>query len=152
MNKVTVAAFLLVLILVITATTWFLLNQTNQVKVAAFKVDSEGWKNLGGLLLTCSFNVSIHNMGLNDVEGLKLRVKMFVNGSEIDVKNHVLAVDEGLVNDTFRAGTVRSFRGEMQYSLHQGGAIDTIGGHPAGASYATQVLLGEAVLDERVSP
>jgi hypothetical protein len=25
-------------------------------------------------------------MGLNDVEGLKLRVKMFVNGSEIDVK------------------------------------------------------------------
>ncbi len=152
MNKVTVAAFLLVLILVIAATAWFLLNQTNQVRVTAFTVDSEGWKNLGGLLLTCSFNISLRNMGLNDVEGLKLRVKMFVNGSEIDVRNNIFGVDEGLVNDTLHSGAVRSFRGEMLYSLHQRGAIDTIGGHPAGASYAAQVMLSETVLDEQLTP
>ena len=152
------AALFFVAIIVVAATTWFFLNQTNnlnqtnKVRVTAFSIDPEGWENPSGLLLTCSFNITLHNMGTNDVQGLKLRVKMFVNGSEIDVRNNILGAENGVVNDTLCAGEVRELRGELQYSLHQGGAIDTIGGHLAGASYVAQVMLGEDILDERWAP
>jgi hypothetical protein len=158
MNKIAAAAAFLVVVIVATATTWFFLNQTNalnqtnKVRVTAFSIDPEGWENPGGLLLTCSFNITLHNMETNDVQGLKLRVKMFVNGSEIDVRNNILGVENCLVNDTLCAGEVREFRGELLYSLHQGGAIDTIGGHPAGASYVAQVMLGKDILDESWAP
>jgi YVTN family beta-propeller protein len=155
MNKTTAVAAFLVVLVVATATIGFflnqinILNQTNKVQITAFSVDPKGWENPGGLLLTCSVNITLQNMGVNDVQELKLSVKMFVNGSEIDVRNNILDVDNGLVNDTLCAGEARNFRGEMQYSLHQGGAVDTIGDHPVGASYVAQVTLdGNDVLDE----
>jgi hypothetical protein len=158
MNKRIMAALFSVAIIVVAATTWFFLNQTNnlnqtnKVRVTAFSIDPEGWENPGGLLLTCSFNITLHNMETNDVQGPKLRVKMFVNGSEIDVRNIILGAENGVVNDTLCAGEVREFRGELQYSLHQGGAIETIGSHPAGASYVAQVMLGKDILDESWAP
>jgi len=155
MKKTTaVVTFLVVLILAV-ATTWFFfnhtntLNQINKVQITAFSIDPEGWENPGGLLLACSFNITLQNMGINDVQEMKLRVAMFVNGSEIDVENNVFGYDEGWVNDTFSPGEVRIFHGELRYGLHQGGAIDTIVGHPVGASYVAQVMLGvNDVLDE----
>ena len=153
-KRTAVAAFLVVLILA-SATTWFFFNQINtpdqinKVRITAFSVDPEGWKNPVGLLLTCSFNITLQNMGINDVQEVKLSVSMFVNGSEVDVESDVFGSDEGWVNLTFSSGEVRSFQGELQYSLHSGGAIDTIGGHPVGASYVAQVISGgDDVLDE----
>ena len=158
MNKRIMAALFLVAIIVVAATTWFFLNQTNNlnqttdVRVTGFSLDPDGWENLAGLYICCFFNVTLHNVGINDVQELVLRVKMFVNGSEIDVRNNILGVENGVVNDTLCAEEVREFRGELQYSLHQGGAIDTIGGHPAGASYVAQVMLGKDILDESWAP
>ena len=150
-------AFLLIII-VLTATAWFLLNQNDaldqkdMVRIIAFSVDPDGWGNPGGLLITCPFNISLQNIGAYDVQGLKLRVKMFVNGSEIDVKNVFQGLESDLVNDTLLVGEVREFRGELQYSLHHGGAIDSIGVHPAGSSYMAQVMLDENVLNELWAP
>ena len=155
MNKITAVAALLVVLIVATASTWFFLNQiytlnhTDKVQITAFSIDPEGWENPDGLLLTCPVNITLQNMGVNDVQKLRLSVKMFVNGNEIDVRNNIFGVDEGWANDTLCAGDARNFRGELLYSLHQGGAIDTIGGHPVGASYVAQVALGgNDVLDE----
>jgi len=155
MKKTTAVAAFLVVLIVATATTWFFfnqintLNQINKIQITAFSIDPEGWENPGGLLLTCSFNITLQNMGINDVKEVKLSVAMFVNGSEIDVEDNIFGSDEGWVNETFSSGEVRIFQGELQYTLHQGGAIDTIGGHPVGASYVAQVMLGSTdVLDE----
>ncbi len=155
MKKRTAAAALLVALIVVSAITWFVLyqinwlNQNNKIQITAFSINSKGWENPGGMLLTCSFNITLQNIGTNDVKELKLSVNMFINNSEIDVKNNIFGFDEGWVNGTFSPGEVRIFRGELQYSLHQGEAIDTIGGHPVGASYVAQVMLGgNDVLDE----
>ena len=158
MNKRIMAALFLVAIIFVTATTWFFLNQTNNlnqttdVRVTGFSLDPDGWENLAGLYICCFFKVTLHNVGINDVQGLVLRVKMFVNGSEIDVGNNILGVENVVVNDTLCAGEIREFRGRVEYSLHQGGAINTIGGHPAGASYVAQVMLGKDILDESWAP
>jgi YVTN family beta-propeller protein len=155
MNKTTAVAALLVALIVATTFIWFFLNQiytlnhTDKVQITAFSIDPEGWGNPGGLLLTCSVNITLQNMGVNDVQKLRLSVKMFVNGNEIDVRSNIFGVNEGWANDTLCAGDTRNFRGELLYSLHQGGAIDTIGDHPVGASYVAQVALGDNdVLDE----
>ena len=154
MNKMTAAAAIFVALIVVIAAIWLVFNQmnslsqTNKVHITAFIIDPEGWENPGGLLLTCSYNITLQNNGINEVQELRLNVKMFVNGSEIDVENNVFGVDEGSTNDTFSPGEVRILQGELQYSLHSGGAIDTVGGHPVGASYMAQVLLGNYVLDE----
>jgi YVTN family beta-propeller protein len=154
MNKMTAAAAIFVALIVVTAAIWLVfsqmnsLSQANKVQITAFLIDPEGWENPVGLLLTCSYNITLQNNGINEVQDLRLSVKIFVNGSEIDVENNVFGVDEGSTNDTFSPGEVRIFQGELQYSLHSGGAIDTVGGHPVGASYIAQVLLGNEVLDE----
>jgi len=154
MNKMTMAATIFVALIVTTAAIWLVFNQmnslsqTNKVQITAFIIDPEGWENPGGLLLTCSYNITLKNNGINEVQELRLNVKMFVNGREIDVENNVFGVDEGSTNDIFSPGEVRILQGELQYSLHSGGAIDTVGGHPVGASYMAQVLLGNEVLDE----
>ena len=150
----TVVAFSAVLI-VVTITIWFFFNQIstfnqiNKIQITAFSIDPKGWENPSGLLLTCSFNITLQNIGVNDVQEVKLDVAMFVNGSKIDVENNIFSCDKGSVNETFFSGEARIFQGELQYSLHPGGAIDTIGDHPVGASYVAQVMLGNNdVLDE----
>ena len=147
----------LIVIVALAVSTWItydpngkLQNQTDthDVKITAFSMD-KGWENPGGLLLTCWFNITLSNMGFNDVDGLKLWVQMFVNDSEVDVVNDIRGVyDNGSIIDALRAGEVREVRGELMYSLHVGGAIDTIGGHPIGAAYVAKVTLDDVVLDE----
>jgi YVTN family beta-propeller protein len=154
MKKTTAVAAFFVVLFVATAATWFFfnqhtLNQINKIQITAFSIDSKGWENLGGLLLNCSFNITIRNMGINDLKEVKLSVAMFVNGSEIDVEDNIFGSDEGWITVSLSSGEIRTFQGELQYTLHQGGAIDTIGGHPLGASYVAQVMLGSTdVLDE----
>lgn len=155
MKKRTAVAAFLVILIVAAAVTWFFFNridtldQINKVQITAFSVDSEGWENLGGLLFTCSFNITLQNMGVNDVEEVKLSVVMFVNGSEVDVEDSIFGSDEGGVDEKFSPGEVRIFQGELRYNLNQGGDINIVGGHPVGVSYVAQVMLGSAeVLDE----
>jgi YVTN family beta-propeller protein len=153
MKGTTATAAFLALIVATTATWLFLnqtntLNQINKIQITAFSIDPKGWENHSGPLLTCSFNITLKNMGTNDVQEVKLGVKMFVNGSAIDVRSNIFSIDEGWVNVTLGSGEVRIFRGELQYSLHQGEDIDTIGGHPVGAYYVAQAMLGNDILDE----
>jgi len=75
---------------------------------------------------------------------------MFVNDSKVDVLNDIHGVyDNGSIIDALRAGEVREVKGELMYSLHVGGAIETIGGHPIGATYVAKVMLDGVVWDER---
>ena len=148
----------LIVIVALAVSTWItydpngkLQNQTDthDVKITAFSMD-KGWENPGGLLLTCWFNITLSNIGLDDFDGLKLRVQMFVNDSKVDVLNDIHGVyDNGSIIDALRAGEVREVKGELMYSLHVGGAIETIGGHPIGATYVAKVMLDGVVWDER---
>jgi hypothetical protein len=145
-------AIVLITVVALSIAVWVVYNQISapNVKITAFSMD-KGWENLGGLLLTCEFNITLRNMGLNDVDGLKLLVQMFVNDTEVEVVNHWwgCVFSNGSINDILRTGEVREVKGELLYSLHVGGAINTIGGHPIGASYVVKVMLGAIVLDER---
>ena len=91
MNKMTAAVAIFASLIVATAVIWLVFNQmnslsqVNKVQIAAFLIDPEGWENPGGLLLTCSYNITLQNYGINEVQDLRLSVKMFINGSEIDV-------------------------------------------------------------------
>jgi len=113
MNKRTAAAAIFLALIVVTAAICLVFNhmnylsQTNRVQITAFIINPEGWENPGGMLLTCSYNITLQNNGINEVQELRLNVRMFVNGSEIDVENKVFGVDEGSTSDTFSPGEVR---------------------------------------------
>ena len=148
-------------VVVLSIFTWIIYNKNNEpqnqtnshnIKITAFSMD-KGWENLGGLVLTCRFNITLRNMGLQDVYGLKLIVQMAVNGSRVEVLNRIFGVfdNNGSIMNPLCAGEVREFKGELAYSLHAGGAIDTIGGHPVGASYVAKVMLDDSLLDEHLA-
>ena len=101
------------LILIATATWLFLnnfaFNQINKVQITAFSIYPKGWENPSAQLLTCSFNITLQNMGINEVKELKLEVIMYINGSEILVRNNIFDVDEGWINNTIFPGEAKSF-------------------------------------------
>jgi hypothetical protein len=168
MNRTTAAAALLVAVIVATAAIWFFLNQTNaldetnnpnetntpdqtnnpnEVRVTAFSVDPEGWKDPPDSWVACLFNITIENTGTNDVQGLWLKVTMFSVGENVgDVKaGAILGVNGDLRDFTLYIGEVRSFQGEM----HGGATLESLHRSPVGATYLAQVVLGSSnVLDE----
>jgi hypothetical protein len=155
-----ILAIILVTIVALSATLWIIYNQnspsstrisSHNVEITSFSID-KGWEYLGGLVITCGFNITLHNMGLNDVDDLKLMVQMFVNDTEVEVVNHWWGgvFNNGSINDMLRTGEVREFRGELVYSMGQANvAITNIGGHQIGSSYVAKVMLEDVVLDER---
>ncbi len=154
MNKKTTAATLVVVFIIVAAvTTWFFLNQpdtpnqTNAVKITAFSVDPEGWKDLPEKWAVCAFNITIENTGTNDVEGLWLKVTMFGFGEIVrhSKSGSILSASGNLRGFTLSAGEARTFQGE----LRSGATIEYFIRSPVGATYLAQVVVGSrTVLDE----
>jgi len=153
MKRTTLAIFL-ISIIALSISTWIIYNQyikLNQInspnfKITAFSMD-KAWEYPVGLILDCWFNITLHNMGVNDVDELKLLVQMFVNDSKIEVINSIHGVsDNGSITKPLLANEVREIRGELLSSVK---FIGNIGGHPNGASYVAKVMIGDNVLDER---
>jgi len=148
MNKRLILSMVLVAIISLTVATWYFVGQTNEtdvLRITDFWVD-DSWGNPVGLLLDCRFNFTLHNIGTRDLDGLDLKVRMFINDVEIEVGNYFEGVEEyGLVS--LGAGEVREFTGTVLYTLRGNMAI-TPGLQPDGASYMVMVMLDDAVLDE----
>ena len=152
MKKITAAATILVAIVIVAAAILFFLNQTDaldqsgEVRITAFSVDPEGWKESPDSNAACLFNITLQNTGTNDVQGLRLKITMFGVG-EIERGSKagtILGVNRDLRNFTLCTGEIREFPGEM----HGGGTIASLYRSPVGATYLAQVLLGNIVLDE----
>jgi heme/copper-type cytochrome/quinol oxidase subunit 2 len=152
MKKIAAAAAILVAIVVATATILFFLNQTDalnqtsEVRITAFSVDPEGWKDTPDSNAACLFSITLQNTGTNDVQGMRLKVTMFGFG-EIwrgSKAGTGLGVNSDLRNFTLCAGEVREFQGEMRDGATMAGLYRS----PVGATYVAQVMLGNDVLDE----
>ena len=152
MKKITAAATILVAIVIVAAAILFFLNQTDaldqsgEVRITAFSVDPEGWKESPDSNAACLFNITLQNTGTNDVQGLRLKITMFGVG-EIERGSKagtILGVNRDLRNFTLCTGETREFQGEM----HGGGTIASLYRSPVGATYLAQVLLCNDVLDE----
>jgi len=152
--KRTTIAIVLISIIALSIFTWIIYNQyikpnqinSTNVKITAFSMD-KAWENPVGLILECRFNITLHNMGVNDVDELKLLVQMFVNDSKIELINSIHGFSEnGSITKPLLANEVREIRGELLSSVK---FIGNIGGHPIGAAYVAKVMIGDNVLDER---
>ena len=67
------------------------------------------------------FNVTLHNLGNTDIEGVKVKVKLFANDSELWSQTWLDVVDDdgqvkSLLDPTFRlnAGEIRVFNGTYE--------------------------------------
>jgi hypothetical protein len=123
------------------------LQVPNEVlSITGFWVD-DSWENPGGLLLDCRFNFTVHNIGTEDLDGLELEVRMFINDSEVEVGNYFEGVGEyGLVS--LSVGEVREFTGTVLYTWKEDGVIYGAGYQPDGASYIVRVKWGDVILGE----
>ncbi|MBN1358378.1 hypothetical protein JW988_06370 [Candidatus Bathyarchaeota archaeon] len=153
MNRIAVAVTLVVAISVAATAAWFFLNQTDTlnltstVRITAFSVDPEGWKDPPDSWAACLFNITIENTGTEDMQGLWLKVTMFGFGENLvrqSKSGAILAVNGDLQSFTLSAGEARNFQGEM----HGGTTLDSLPS-PVGAAYLAQVVVGSStVLDE----
>ncbi len=152
--KRTTIAIVLISIIALPIFTWIIYNQyikpnqinSTNVKITAFSMD-KAWENTVGLILECRFNITVHNMGVNDVNELKLLVQMFVNDSKIELINNIQGFsDNGSITKPLLANEVKEIKGELLSSVK---FVSTIGGHPNGALYVAKVMIGDSVLDER---
>jgi len=150
-NKKILIGLVLISIITITVVSLFLTqqignaNNTNKVKIKAFSV-GKSWENPGGLEVTLPFNITLQNMGANDLEGLSIEVKMFENGSSVNVETFF--GENGQFNGTLRAGEVMEIKGLIGTTINATSIMFPIGGTSETFTYSAKVILDEAVLDE----
>jgi hypothetical protein len=148
MNRKTLAFFLIIIITLL-ATTWFIYNQTeNQIENQTYDVkitDFEWTSNWGsgpvGLMWGGPFNVTLHNLGSMDIEGLTVKVKLSANNSEIWSETYF---DGYNTNVTFglHAGEIREFEGVFMSTL------DKLVKAQGETTYRVICLVNSTVLDE----
>ena len=158
MNKIsfskkalTSLAFTSTIIIIMVA--FFLLQQfgmlitpnTNQVKIKTFSV-GDSWENPGGLEVTLPFNLTIQNSGTNDLQGLKIVVKMFESGSSVRVETF-FGEDEQF-NGTLGAGEALEIKGLIGTTVNATSIMFPIGGTSETFTYLAKVTLNDTVLDE----
>jgi hypothetical protein len=156
MKKAALAIFLVSSIFVAIATLIILsqpANQTYVVKIAEFKWTSN-WEN-GPVGLACgrSFNVTLHNLGTRDIEGLTVEVKLLANNSEIWAETGFYGL--GIIGQTaefgsfdgqLRAGEIRELRGAVTTRWD---ILDQASGE---RTDKIMVMLDDIVLDELSLP
>jgi hypothetical protein len=115
MKKAALAIFLVSIIVVAIAILLILSqtanqteNQTYDVKIAEFKWTSDWGSGPVGLMWGRSFNVTLHNLGTRDIEGLTVEVKLLANNSEIWAETGFYG--PGIIGQTAEFG---SFDGEL---------------------------------------
>src|SRR4030042_6478754 len=116
------------------------------VKITNFSIDYH-WGNPVGMLYDCWFNLTLANKGVENVTALELKVKVFLNNSEVKVGNYFIGTYEnGTIMDTLGAGEVREFKGAILTVLGRDPYIDISSNE---TSIVAMVLLNNTVLDER---
>ena len=102
------------LILTILTGFFILLSQENYfsaIKITNFSVNDE-MSPVGGLIVIWRFNLTIENKGVENVTGLMLDVKVFYNGTEVQVGNYFSGTFEnGTIIEPLKAGEVREVIG-----------------------------------------
>ena len=151
MKKAAVALFLISIVVV--AAAWFVLsqienqgeNQTYDVKIADFKWTSNWGPGPVGVMWGGSFNVTLHNMGNMDIEGLAVEVKQLANDSDVRSETYF---DGFNTNVTFglHAGEIRELEGTFMTSLDE---LDKAQGE---LTYKVVCMLNSTILDELTLP
>ena len=151
MKKAAVALFLISIVVV--AAAWFVLsrienqgeNQTYDVKIADFKWTSNWGPGPVGVMWGGSFNVTLHNMGNMDIEGLAVEVKQLANDSDVRSETYF---DGFNTNVTFglHAGEIRELEGTFMTSLDK---LDKAQGE---LTYKVTWMLNSTILDELTLP
>ena len=151
MKKAAVALFLISIVVV--AAAWFVLsqienqgeNQTYDVKIADFKWTSNWGPGPVGVMWGGSFNVTLHNMGNMDIEGLAVEVKQLANDSDVRSETYF---DGFNTNVTFglHAGEIRELEGTFMTSLDK---LDKAQGE---LTYKVVCMLNSTILDELTLP
>ena len=158
--KRTALAIILVSIIIIAGVAWLILSQTgNQVENQAYdvRITEFNWTGTwgfgpAGTLYGHGFNVTLHNLGTTDIDGVKVEVKLFANDSELWSQTWFDMLDDdgqvkSLINATFRlnAGEIRVFDGtfmrRMEFPEPQGEV-----------AFKVICMLNSTVLDELTLP
>ena len=156
-RKIALVAIMLTIIVLVVAT---LLVQSlnnsannssnvNNLVIKDFSINSK-WGNPGGIAMVALFNLTIQNLGINNVSGLNFSVVIIVDNTS-KVEN--VHLPESLSNFTLLAGEVREFEGYITTDL---GSLEdagiglgrAIGEAGDGWNYVATVKLGDEVLDE----
>ena len=146
--KRSIIALSLITIIVLSAAAWFIHNQLQKplnpslkVKITNFAVDDQ-WNYLSGVSFDCRFNLTLENIGLDNVTGLVLKVKVF-NYTEVDVGNYFFdAYENGTIKEPLRAGEIRDFEGKLLSHTPLDVRANNV---------VAIVLLDNTVLDERTN-
>ena len=158
--KRTALAIILVSIIIIAGVAWLILSQTgNQVENQAYdvRITEFNWTGTwgfgpAGTLYGHGFNITLHNLGTTDIDGVKVEVKLFANDSELWSQTWFDMLDDdgqvkSLINATFRlnAGEIRVFDGtfmrRMEFPEPQGEV-----------AFKVICMLNSTVLDELTLP
>jgi hypothetical protein len=152
MNRKTLA-FFLIIVIALSAASWLVYNQTKDqvenptydVKITDFKWTGNWEKGPVGLMWGGPFNVTLHNLGNMDTEGLTVEVKLLANNSEIGSETYF---DGFNTNVTFglRAGEIREFEGVFMSTL------DKFAKAQGETTYRVICMLNSTVLDELTLP
>ena len=153
-------AIILVSIIIIAGVAWLILSQTgNQVENQAYdvRITEFNWTGTwgfgpAGTLYGHGFNITLHNLGTTDIDGVKVEVKLFANDSELWSQTWFDMLDDdgqvkSLINATFRlnAGEIRVFDGtfmrRMEFPEPQGEV-----------AFKVICMLNSTVLDELTLP
>jgi hypothetical protein len=71
-----------------------------------------------GMLFDYWFNITVENVGEDNVSGLVLKVKVFVNDSEVNYGNYFVGADEnGTIKDSLGGGEVKESQGALLWVL-----------------------------------
>ncbi len=120
------------------------------VKITDFSMIDKQWWYLGGLAFDCRFNMTIENKGISNLTGLELKVKLFNNGSEVQVGNYfVCASENGTVAETLHAGEVRSCDGTIMCSGGDAAYGTNLSSNKT--AIVAQVILNNNILDEKTA-
>jgi hypothetical protein len=151
--KRTAVALFIISIVVVAATAWVVLsqienqgeNQTYDVKIADLKWTRNWGPGPVGVSWGGSFNVTLHNMGNMDIEGLTVEVKQLANNSDVRSETYF---DGFNTNVTFglHAGEIRELEGTFMTSLD---VLDKAQGE---LTYKVVCMLNSTILDELTLP
>jgi hypothetical protein len=145
--------FVLIIVIALSVASWLVYNQTvNQVENPTYNVkitDFEWTNNWGsgpvGLMWGGPFNVTLHNLGNMDIEGLTVEVKLLANNSEIRSETYS---DGYNTNVTFElhAGEIREFEGVFMSTL------DELTKAQGETTYRVICMVNSTILDELTLP
>jgi hypothetical protein len=156
-SKRTLIGVFSILIITGAVASFFLIQQSgnddysnkDKVKIKMFSI-GESWENPGGLEVTLPFNITLQNMGTNDVTSLKIRVEMFENGSSVQVETFFSEVEQ--FNGTLNAGEVRDIKGLIGTTIEATSIMFPIGGTSETFTYLAKITSDDIVLDECWAP